>query len=95
MCVVRANIERSDGKYRKDKAKRKQQVEAQVKSSNKHKKGAQSQKQGEKMRHFQSKQLADTVESITGAIAHSAGLFSAQDFLLKLGVLKYNVATYD
>lgn len=41
------------------------------------------------MRHFQAKQLADTVESITGAIAQAAGLFSAQEFLFKLGVLKY------
>ena len=31
----------------------------------------------QKIRHFQTKQLADTVESITGAISLSAGLFSA------------------
>ena len=49
----------------------------------------------EKMRHFQPKQLADTVESITGAIAYSAGLFSAQDLLIKLGVLKYTNERYE
>jgi dsRNA-specific ribonuclease len=49
----------------------------------------------QKMRHFQPKQLADTVESITGAIALAAGLFSAQDFLLKVGVLKSSSASYE
>lgn len=47
------------------------------------------------MRHFQPKQLADTVESITGAIANSAGLFGAQDFLKKLEVLKFDTSRYD
>lgn len=40
-------------------------------------------------KHCQPKQLADVVESVTGALTLKCGLYSAQDFLYKLKILKH------
>jgi len=86
LCVVQSNITKVESKYKKEKAKKHQAVAKQLDSMQgkpkSKKKGLQPEDLRpkpslEKMRHFQPKQLADTVESMTGAIAYAAGLFSA------------------
>lgn len=102
LCVVQSNISKVESKYKKEKAKKHQAVANQLAAmqgkAKPKKKGALAEDwkpKLEKLRHFQPKQLADTVESITGAIAYAAGLFSAQDFLIKLEVLKYSYLRYE
>ena len=38
------------------------------------------------------KQLADVVESVVGAVTIACGINLTQDFLMELGVLKFNQA---
>eukprot|EP00347_Sterkiella_histriomuscorum_P010525 403375951 len=47
-------------------------------------------------KQFQSKQLADVVESVTGALASKCGLFTAREFLMKkYNLLEFSVEQYN
>ena len=47
------------------------------------------------MSQFQFKQLADTIESIIGALSLNCGLFTASDYLRKLKILKKQNTDYN
>lgn len=74
ILCVKQNIEKSLSKLTNEKEKRRQLE-------------AKANRREEK--HCQPKQLADVVESVTGALTLKCGLYSAQDFLFNLKILNH------
>lgn len=67
----------------------KQQVQKQREARDK--KAAENMKQNQlRRRPVYYKQLADVVESVIGAVTIACGINLTQDFLIELGVLKYD-----
>lgn len=62
-------------------------VEKQIEESGKSKRGSDRRRQ---KGPFYYKQLADVVESVTGAVTLACGLNCTQDYLRKIGVLEYD-----